>query len=138
MSTIRVLALLLLMAPMSSSFSDTLTDCLDHSLNEGEVQGDAYCYAEESERLDKKVEVLFSEKLRQLGNLPKALAVSRELQMKARQNFTDAQAHWAAYKEAACRFEGDATLGTRRPRVYSACIIELDKRRIGDLEATGF
>ncbi|WP_197341373.1 lysozyme inhibitor LprI family protein [Ralstonia solanacearum] len=137
MNSIRMFAALLLLAPVPA-FSDALTECLDRSLKDGAVHGDAYCYAAESERLDKEVEVLFAEKLRQLDSLSKALAVSKELQREARHNFTEAQAHWTAYRDAACRFEGDSNLGTGRPRAYSSCRIELDKRRIADLEASGF
>ena len=137
MNSIRIIAALLLLAPVPS-FADGLPECLDRSLKEGATRGDDYCYAQESERLDKEVEVLFTEKLRQIDSLPRALTVSKELQRQARRNFTEAQEHWAAYRDAACRFESDTNLGTGRPRAYSSCRMELDKRRIADLQASGF
>ncbi|MGM3277388.1 lysozyme inhibitor LprI family protein [Ralstonia sp. 24A2] len=137
MNAIRVLALLLLVFPVPS-FSDALSDCVDRSLKDGSVHGDAYCYAQESDRLEKELESLFSEKLRQLEGLPQALEVSKELRAEARRNFTEAQTHWMAYEQAACRFQADSTLGTGRPRAYSICKITLVKRRISDLEASGF
>ena len=137
MISIRMIAVLLLLAPVPS-FAEGLSECLDRWLKEGATHGDAYCYAQESERLDKEVEILFTEKLRQLDSLPKELAVSKDLQRQARHNFTEAQKHWAAYRDAACRFKSDSNLGTGRPRAYSACRIELDKRRIADLQASGF
>lgn len=137
MNSIRMFAALLLLAPMPA-FSDALAECLGRSLADGAAHGDAYCYAAESERRDKEVEVLFGEKLRQLNSLPKALAVSKELQREAQHNFTEAQAHWTAYRDAACQFEADSNLGTDRPRAYSSCRIELDKRRIADLKVSGF
>ena len=137
MASIRMIAVLLLLAPVPA-FADGLSECLDRSLREAATHGDAYCYAQESKRLDKEVEALFTEKLRQLDSLPGALAVSEDLQRQARKDFTEAHRHWAAYKDTACRFESDTNLGTGRPRAYSSCRIEMDKRRIADLQASGF
>lgn len=137
MIRIRMIAVLWLLVP-APSFADPLSECLERALKEGATQGDAYCYAQESERLDKEVEARFAERLRQLDSLPRALAVSEDLRRQARHNFTEAQGHWVAYRDAACRFESDTNLGTGRPRAYSFCRIELDKRRIADLQASGF
>ncbi|TXD63278.1 DUF1311 domain-containing protein [Ralstonia sp. TCR112] len=120
-----------------SAFSDELENCVQQAMK-GHPNDDMYCYAQESLRLESQEEKLFSDKLRQLNNLPSSLEISSELKRKARHDFLEAQKHWKTYVEAACRFSSDSNLGSGRARAYSQCKIDLIKRRISDLEVSGF
>ena len=116
------------------SFAEELATCLSAT----EATLTVYCYAKEADRLQKKSDDLYSKKLRELNNLPDALAISDRLKESARSHFVASQLHWRQYEEEFCGFQADTTLGTGRGLLYSTCKINLIKLRIAELTAAGF